>query len=648
MAENNKFNHNLITRLYNVSQQGEIMFPLPGRKFFTVFFLFLQFTLTAQTVQDSLPQYNLNDSIVVIANRYQVSMKNISDSYEVIPGEQINAFSSHSALELVDLNYPSSFVMDKRTMGYGVGPDGAGQVNLRGQGGRPNTGVLVLLNGHPDFMGIFGHPLPDVYGVDDIQQIEVLAGPNSTVFGDHAMGGVINIVTQPDYNHFIKISAEGGSYNTYNLGLNLTKQIGRSGLFFNVRKKQSDGHIDNTSFESLNLQAGWAYQFNPVWSLALNGRYVPYSFDDPARAGLEDKAELGTYAKIKRGTGEIIVKNMYDKLHGSTQLYTNLGEHRFYDGFESNDYTFGFSSYQNWLYSDNLTFAGGLDIINYGGKAKNDFAKLPNGAPIVNPDEHQLTSYGLYLLGFYSPLQILHIKAGLRYQYDTEPLKDRLSPVIGLAVIPIQSLKLFANYQNGYRNPTLMELYLFPSANDQLKEESINSFEGGASFSWHDHNSFKISYYNNNVDNMIQSLPNATPPPPYRFMNSGSAAQWGIEAKLNMMLIKNSGVMLSYSYLDPDHITAYNPKHQIKYILFSNYRKFSLKIYGKYIQDLYASNNWKDPLNDYNLLNLYISYNLKSVKFYFKGLNLLNRNYDILPGYEAPGFQARLGTVIKL
>jgi len=114
------------------------------------------------------------------------------------------------------------------------------------------------------------------------------------------------------------------------------------------------------------------------------------------------------------------------------------------------------------------------------------------------------------------------------------------------------------------------------------------------------------------------------------------------------MLIKNTGIMLSYSYLDPDQITAYNPKHQIKYLLFSNYKKFGIKIYGKYIQDLYAANNWKDALADYNLLNLYFSYSLKSVEFYFKGLNILNRAYYVLPGYEAPGFQGRIGTVIKL
>jgi iron complex outermembrane receptor protein len=364
--------------------------------------------------------------------------------------------------------------------------------------------------------------------------------------------------------------------------------------------------------------------------------------------GQIDNANLGTYAKIQRGTGEIILKNGYEKLNGSTQIYTNLGHHRFYDGFESNDYTVGLSSYQNWLYSDKLTFAGGLDIINYGGKAENNYAALPNGQPVVNPDDHQLTTYGLYLLGFYSPIDLLHIKAGMRYQYNTAPLAAQLSPVVGLAVNPLHCLKIFANYQNGFRNPTLMELYLFPSANDQLKEESVNSFESGAVFSWNRTNSVKVTYFKNNIDNLIQNLPNLSPPPRSRFVNSGNADQWGVETKLKMMPIKNSGFQISYSYLEPDQLTAYNPKHQLKYMIFSKYKNFAINLYGKYIMDLYAANNFTNPLEDYNVLNMYVSYDFQKIKIYAKGLNLLNKTYYVLPNYPAPWFQVRAGAIFKL
>jgi outer membrane cobalamin receptor len=199
------------------------------------------FFSNATGTSDSLLIYDATDSVLVIGNRYQVSMKNIASSYEVIPAEQIEYLNNHSALELVDIYYPSVFIKDKKIMGYGVGTQGAGQVYLRGQGGHPNTGVLVLLNGHPDFMGIFGHPLPDVYGMDDIQQVEILAGPGSTVYGSQAMGGVINIINQPNYKNLVQISAEGGKFDTYKLGLNLTKKLGNNGVFFTLRKNIPEG-----------------------------------------------------------------------------------------------------------------------------------------------------------------------------------------------------------------------------------------------------------------------------------------------------------------------------------------------------------------------------------------------------------------------
>jgi len=614
---------------------------------FYLLILFLYSTTFADSKQDSLLTYDMNDSIVVIANRYQVSMKNLASSYEVIPAEQIKTLSNHSALEMVDFYYPSAYVTDKKVMGYGVGTEGAGQLYLRGIGGHPNTGVLVLLNGHPDFMGIFGHPLPDVYGMDDIQQVEILAGPSSTVYGSQAMGGVINIISQPNFKDLAQVSLEGGNYGTYKMGLNLAKQLGNNGFFLTLRKKHSDGHIDYTSFDSFHLQGGWNYQYNPNWSLSVQGRFVPYSFDDPERVANTDFADLGTYGKIIRSTGEIILKNQYQELRGSTQIYTNLGEHRFYDGFKSNDYTIGFSSYQNWLYSQNLNFAAGIDLIRFGGKAKNEFSFLPNGQPTVNPEEHTMNSYGFYVLGFYSPIKLLNLKGGLRYQYYSLPL-SYVSPVAGLSLNLHPSLKLFANYQTGFRSPTLMELYLFPSANEELKEETVNSIEIGTEYSWNSNNSIHIAVYQNDVKNLIQSLPYSPPPPAFRFQNSGNAKQWGLETKLKYQIVGNSGFQFGYSYLQPDDLTAFNPKHQLKYMLFANYKDFGFNLYGKYVEGLYAENKSELPLPDYHVLNLSVSVNYQPVEIFIKMLNVLDRKYYVLPDYPAPGIQTRIGTTIKL
>lgn len=611
-------------------------------------FVFLMiFSLNAYSAEDdSLKVYDMQDSIVVVANRYQTSPKNLTYSYKIIPKEQIETLAGHSAMEVVDIEYPSAFILNKNYMGYGVGTAGAGLLNLRGQGGKPNTGVLVLLNGHPDFMGIFGHPLPDVYGMDDIQQVEILAGPASTVFGNNAFGGVINLVTGPDFGHTLRFKAEGGSYNTYNVGISLSHNFGNNGLFFTANRKKSDGHITMTSFESLHLQGGWQYIIDKTWSLSLQGRYVPYKFDDPSRGNI-DNLNLGTYGDIQRGTGELIIHNTADKLKGSTQLYANFGHHEFYDGFISDDKTAGFSSYQNYLVNNQFSIAAGTDVIRYSGQARNNYARLPNGNPIVNDKEHSLTSFGLYLVGFYNPLEVLMIKGGLRYQYNTLPLTN-VSPTLGITLNVHHDFQLFASYQSGFRSPTLMELYLFPSANDQLDAQKINSYELGASYRWHTTNSVRISLYNNHAENLIQAVPNQPPIPAETFQNSGKADQWGLEVQLKQHLTHALGLSLAYSYLDPDNLTLYNPKHQIKYRVFLNYRNFKFTFYGKYVQDIYADNNFQSKLPDYNTLNLISAYTINQYEIYVKLDNVLDRKYLVLSDYRAPGFNWRTGLHINL
>ncbi|MCK7460836.1 MAG: TonB-dependent receptor plug domain-containing protein [Sphingobacterium sp.] len=80
--------------------------------------------------------------------------------------------------------------------GFGVADGAAGKISIRGIGGSPNTQVLVLIDGHPQYMGLFGHPLPDAYVASDAEKVEVVRGPASILYGTNAMGGVVNIITR--------------------------------------------------------------------------------------------------------------------------------------------------------------------------------------------------------------------------------------------------------------------------------------------------------------------------------------------------------------------------------------------------------------------------------------------------------------------
>ena len=58
----------------------------------------------------------------------------------------------------------------------------AGGMSLRGIGGSPTAGLLVLIDGHPQYMGLMGHPIADAYQSMLAERVEVLRGPASDVY----------------------------------------------------------------------------------------------------------------------------------------------------------------------------------------------------------------------------------------------------------------------------------------------------------------------------------------------------------------------------------------------------------------------------------------------------------------------------------
>jgi outer membrane receptor protein involved in Fe transport len=105
-----------------------------------------------------------------------------------------------------------------------------------------------------------------------------------------------------------------------------------------------------------------------------------------------------------------------------------------------------------------------------------------------------------------------------------------------------------------------------------------------------------------------------------------------------MSLTRNLALQFNYSYLDPDHITAYNPRHQLKYALIYQWYNFQISAYGRYIDLLYAENDHKERLPDYHVLNMRIGATFNHWEVYLKLRNVLDRLYYVETDYPAPRF----------
>ena len=136
------------------------------------------------------------DEVIVTGSMPKVNLRTLPMSISVVGERQIEERMQNSVLPLLTEEVPGLFITQRGVAGYGVASGAAGAMSIRGIGGAPSTGVLVLIDGHPQYMGLMGHPLADSYQSMMTERVEVVRGPGSVLYGSNAMGGVINIITK--------------------------------------------------------------------------------------------------------------------------------------------------------------------------------------------------------------------------------------------------------------------------------------------------------------------------------------------------------------------------------------------------------------------------------------------------------------------
>ena len=240
-------------------------------------------------------KYRFNP-IVVTASKIENSQRDLPASISVINEQQIRMAPSQSVLEIVKNHVPGVFVTERAVMGFGIAESAAGGLSIRGVGGSPVTGVLVLRDGRPDIMGIMGHPISDAYTSEGVERIEVVRGPASFLYGTNAMGGVINIITKRMHEDGFRTSISGG-YGTFDSQRLVISHGGNRGKFdYHVTGalRKTDGHRDFSDYDGDFSTAHAGYQLSSSTKLEFNGHFSDIHLLDPGRINVPLAGLVGT------------------------------------------------------------------------------------------------------------------------------------------------------------------------------------------------------------------------------------------------------------------------------------------------------------------------------------------------------------------
>ncbi|MBM3744219.1 MAG: TonB-dependent receptor [Acidobacteria bacterium] len=544
---------------------------------------------------------------------------------------EIERNGARTVFDAVERLVPGAFVTRRGMMGYGIATNGTGQVSLRGVGGSPNTGVLIVVDGRPDFQGLMGHPLPDFYSLSDAESVSITEGPASVLYGSNAMGGVVEIQpARPREGVDTRLSTSLGSFLT---GLHRFSHGARfERAFYSLAGgvAHTRGERASAAFRSQDASTVLGYDPAPGWKTSLQGRYGHFHVEDP---GPVQAPLASSYARVGRGGFSFNLDNAQNRHWGYARLYSVHGRHLITDGFRSVDSTTGFRAQQSFAVRPHLVADAGAEVVRFGGRARNVTTRLDHG-------EHELHSAAGFTRLQWMPDARTRLNAGLRY--------DRHS-LCGTVVVPEFQVtrSLSANYAvaagvgRGFRNPTIRELYLFPAPNPKLAPERLWNYQ--ASFQARPRGSLaaSVTAYYADLSNVIVTLGRF---PNLQLDNAGRALHRGLEGTARWSARPGLHLNAGYAWLHSTNLPPLLPEHKWNYAVEWDARRAFLHLGGMSVGRRFADLTRRRQLGAYTLATLRLSVPLqRGWNAHVTVDNLLNRRYEVLAGYPMPGVNALAG-----
>ena len=593
----------------------------------------------AEATADSILQLN---EVVVTGTNAHVAKNQLPYSVSVVGQERLEATGQTQVLSAISGMVPSLFVSERSIFGFGVSNGGSGHIKLRGVGGDRASAVLMMVDGQPQFAGIYSHHIADFYDKEYVERVEVLRGPGSVLYGSNAMAGAINVITRHPHERGVRttISSQYGSYNTWLSSVTNTTRFGKFSSLASVSYNRTDGTVKNFDFKQADGYIKIGYDFSRQWKATADYSLMHFNGNDPIYPKLSNPESTDIYSQsITRGEASVSATNHYNSTNGLVRAYYSYGSHFIDDPrhFHSKDDRLGVMAYQNLTPWRGASVTVGFDFDTYSGEIPTSGGNNHTEGSMSTISRKRITEYSPYVtLSQSFAEELLNLNGGLRMansnMFDTQWI-----PQFGFAINPGQGYTVKGTLAMGYRNPSFRELYLYRMANPDLQPEKMMNYEVSVGKHFSRYFSTDITAYYSRGTDMIQVVDNKN-------VNTGRFINKGIEVSARSNPVDNLWLFASYSYLCTsldDLVGA--PRNQ--YYLGAEltlWHKFKISADLKGVGALYVAPDVKHQ--NYALLNLKLTYKIcRYVDIFTRLENITDARYTINRGYEMPGFTAMGG-----
>jgi outer membrane receptor for ferrienterochelin and colicins len=530
------------------------------------------------TVQFSLEQTVIETpGVVVTAGKKAQSFQDVPNSVAIISSLQIKQKNLTYVSDV--LEYTPGVTMVR------------GDVNIRGSSGfslGAGSRVLLLVDGIPLMPGDSGNIKWEIIPMSQVDRVEVVKGAGSALYGSHALGGVINVITkEPSVQPYSEVEYSFAGYDEPNFAewrwtnkfryfqrtdVTHSQRIGNVGMLLSAGYKQSTGYQQNGDYERYNLLGHFHFYLSQEKQLTVQTNYTTGNNGETLMwRNQNDVMEMpvpnvGDWTSANKFSLNTVYRHLVNSRFTykvrSSYFYNDWQQHYHDNNAVSEAHKLGIETQGDYLWNDKQSLTFGIEGIY----------DLTRSIMFGNHDGSTLAAYiqnEMHLLPWFTAT------LGCRYDYhhiDTGVEDKQFNPKLGINIKPSLLTTIRMAIGRGFRSPTMAEMFSQTTTsgfkvvpNPDLLAEKAWSYEIGLNQVMNDHILLDIALFQNDYWNFIEPVPDIQNI--VQFINVSRARIRGVEISLQSGWWKRHITSnLSYTLLDPVDVKtgltlAYRSRH---------------------------------------------------------------------------------------
>jgi iron complex outermembrane receptor protein/vitamin B12 transporter len=623
------------------------------------------------------------EEMVVTGSRTPRDRTTLPNSTTVLTGEELDSSISTSLDDAL-----------RFAPGLQLTQNGAqgGRTQLSMRGLDPNHVVILIdgvrLNDPTNSRG--GSFDPTTLALVDIDRVEIVRGPLSTVYGSDALAGAINIITRraaPDADAKMSVRARGGRFHTGNAIAQATTGVrGVVGLSLGAaidtsRDPNSDGGYDGASLKAkINTTLPFEVDFEAFTRIHQgSARSYPDSSGGSELATLDsmedrDIREILFGFVLERSFGDLAsIETRISRASRREDLtspgivpvppfdpFTDVPPSRAGDEYKRWDLSF-VSTWTpgEWTFLETVfrpKIVAGVDSVWEDGESDTylDFTGTGEGPFTRNAFFEKRRTVGVFGELEQSIGPYVTLSGSLRY--DTIPDEnDRLSPAAGLTVrIPQTPITLFGHYSEGYKRPSFYALGNPLVGDPNLRAEKSQGWEIGVRGHALDNRlRGQISYFDIEVEDLIDFDSSI-----FRLTNQRRLISRGVELEASWQATQfidlRGGVTFNPTDFEDTSAAPQNRSRWRGYAALVARPHKSLEIdlrilaIGPSKASSFQTGGRVDTLAGYERIDVRVAWSARKwLDLFVEIENLTDRTYREAVGFESPGIAPRAGIVLR-